>query len=95
MNPSTSCRDQKWWKTPWLIEAKGVKMGGFCDVNINALYARDPDSCLDEEGIDERIDGCENPIAGGSQSIDPDQSEVSDLDIASANVQETMSTMYN
>ena len=43
MNPSTSCRNKVWWSTPWKVEAKGVKFGGWCDVNVDLLV----DSCDD------------------------------------------------
>jgi hypothetical protein len=37
MNPSTSARDKVWWNEPWKIEAKGVKFGGWCDIDVTTL----------------------------------------------------------
>ena len=37
MNPSTSGRNIVWWKRPWEIERKGVRFGGWCDVNVETL----------------------------------------------------------
>ncbi|CAM6104175.1 unnamed protein product [Calypogeia fissa] len=97
MNPSSSCKDQKWWKTPWLIEARGVKVGGFCDVNMEALAAKDIDACLDDDDVEEENTDADeqNHISIESGSGDEDESMHGDLEIASANVQDTMSHMYN
>ncbi|CAM6101773.1 unnamed protein product [Calypogeia fissa] len=34
-------------------EARGVKVGGFCDVNMEALAAKDIDACLDDDDVEE------------------------------------------
>src|SRR5450759_5169863 len=90
MNPSTSCRDQIWWKTPWLIEAKGVNLGGFCDVNVDELSVVDLDFCLDEDETVHNATSLELEEVGEEESL-----EESDVAIARAEVQETMSNMYN
>ncbi|CAM6129085.1 unnamed protein product [Calypogeia fissa] len=93
MNPSTSAKEKEWWLTPWKTEKRGVKYGGWGDINVNCL--EDLEDVMDNEtGVTEgpvpsrttlRSNISENPL-------DDEEREL-DMNIAEAGVHEVMSNL--
>ncbi|CAM6105892.1 unnamed protein product [Calypogeia fissa] len=96
MNPSTSARDKVWWNTPWITEQRGVKFGGWGDVNVDLLQEtedaleKDPEPQLTVESNTAtqrviQLPGVEDDLDDG----------VSDIAIGSAGVHEAMSDIFS
>lgn len=98
MNPSTSCRNTLWWQSPWMVEAKGVDHGGWCDVNVDDL---DPLDALDPEQIvNEPTEVPEAPTADPVENPSPEGSEnggdsrSTDARVVEAECRDTMASLF-
>ena len=98
MNPSTSASNTVWWKKPWEIERKGVRFGGWCDVNVETLTdltdTLEPETTPIQSTVETSIISTVviEPLATAEEdSLSDDASEVA---LAGADVRVAMDDMY-
>jgi len=98
MNPSTSASNTVWWKKPWEIERKGVRFGGWCDVNVETLTdltdTLEPETTPIQSTVETSTISTVviEPLATAEEdSLSDDASEVA---LAGADVRVAMDDMY-